>query len=189
MSLTNEGAAPPPAGGADSGTARRPRGPRGASGAAPPRSPVPRRDRRLGARPRGSNLTRSTRRHTIELVSNRLLMVMLPTTRRTGRPTGRDPERTRERILAAALREFSAKGLAGARVDGIARRARINKRMLYHYFGDKQDLYREILARKLRERAASVASAPDDAADSLAFWFDIVCRDHDWVRLMQWEAL
>jgi len=105
------------------------------------------------------------------------------------RATMRDPARTRERILAAALEEFSAKGLAGARVDAIARRARINKRMLYHYFGDKQALYREILARKLRERAASVASAPDDAAESLAFWFDIVCRDHDWVRLMQWEAL
>jgi TetR/AcrR family transcriptional regulator len=106
-----------------------------------------------------------------------------------GSPAVRDPKRSRERILAAALREFSAKGFAGARVDGIARRARINKRMLYHYFGDKGDLFREILTRKLRERTSSVAAAPDDAAGSLAFWFDIVCRDHDWVRLMQWEAL
>jgi len=101
----------------------------------------------------------------------------------------RDPARTRERILAAALREFSAKGFAGARVDRIALRARVNKRMLYHYFGNKESLFREILARKVRERAAWAVTAPDDAAESLAFWFDTACRDRDWVRLMEWEAL
>ena len=66
-------------------------------------------------------------------------------------PVVRHPARTRERILAAALREFSDKGFAGARVDRIARRARVNKRMLYHYFGNKESLFREILARKVRE--------------------------------------
>src|SRR5712671_3806366 len=101
----------------------------------------------------------------------------------------RHPARTRERILAAALKEFSAKGFAGARVDRIARRARINKRMLYHYFGNKEHLFREILTRKVRERSAWAVTAPDDAAESLAFWFDAACRDLDWVRLMEWEAL
>ncbi len=57
----------------------------------------------------------------------------------------RNPERTRERILSAALKEFAAHGFAGARVDAIARRADINKRMLYHYFGDKQGLYLAVL--------------------------------------------
>lgn len=104
-------------------------------------------------------------------------------------PVGHHPARTRERILAAALREFSDKGFAGARVDRIARRARINKRMLYHYFGNKAQLFREILARKVRERSAWAVAAPDDAAASLAFWFDAACRDRDWVRLMEWEAL
>ena len=104
-------------------------------------------------------------------------------------PVGHHPARTRERILAAALREFSDKGFAGARVDRIARRARINKRMLYHYFGNKAHLFREILARKVRERSAWAVTAPDDAAESLAFWFDAACRDRDWVRLMEWEAL
>jgi TetR/AcrR family transcriptional regulator len=101
----------------------------------------------------------------------------------------RHPARTRERILAAALREFSDKGFAGARVDRIARQARINKRMLYHYFGNKESLFREILTRKVRERAAWAVTAPDDAAESLAFWFDTAWRDRDWVRLMEWEAL
>ena len=49
-----------------------------------------------------------------------------------GRGAGRNPERTRVRILSAALREFAANGFAGARVDAIARRAAINKRKLYH---------------------------------------------------------
>ena len=57
----------------------------------------------------------------------------------------RDPDRTRSRILAAALAEFSSKGFAGARVDAIARRAKGNKRMLYHYFGDKEGLFRAVL--------------------------------------------
>ena len=104
-------------------------------------------------------------------------------------PVGRHPERTRERILASALREFSDKGFAGARVDRIARRARINKRMLYHYFGNKASLFREILARKVRERSTWAVTAPADVAESLAFWFDSACRDRDWVRLMEWEAL
>src|SRR3972149_6809419 len=74
-------------------------------------------------------------------------------------PVGRHPERTRDRILASALREFSDKGFAGARVDRIARRARINKRMLYHYFGNKAHLFREILARKVREGSAWAGAA------------------------------
>ena len=49
--------------------------------------------------------------------------------------------RTRDRILSAATAEFSRHGLAGARVDRIAERAGANKRMLYHYFGAKDELF------------------------------------------------
>jgi TetR/AcrR family transcriptional regulator len=59
--------------------------------------------------------------------------------------TPRDPERTRAAILEAATAEFTAKGLGGARVDAIARRARANKRMIYHYFRDKEGLYLAVL--------------------------------------------
>ena len=59
--------------------------------------------------------------------------------------TARDPERTRAAILAAATAEFTAKGLTGARVDGIAKSAGANKRMIYHYFGDKDGLYLAVL--------------------------------------------
>src|SRR5215510_6399618 len=63
------------------------------------------------------------------------------------RPQRRDPDRTRESILAAAQHEFAAKGLSGGRVDAIARRAGANKRMIYHYFGNKDGLYLAALER------------------------------------------
>jgi len=57
----------------------------------------------------------------------------------------RDPERTRASILAAAIHEFSLRGYEGARVDAITKRAKVNKRMLYHYFGGKDGLYLAVL--------------------------------------------
>lgn len=53
----------------------------------------------------------------------------------------RNPERTAATILAAATHEFSTKGFGGAAVNEIARRAGVNKRMIYHYFGNKEALY------------------------------------------------
>lgn len=61
------------------------------------------------------------------------------------RPRVRDAEATRARILVAAKREFARNGLGGARVDVIAERAKANKRMIYHYFGSKEDLFRAVL--------------------------------------------
>jgi AcrR family transcriptional regulator len=59
----------------------------------------------------------------------------------------RDPEATRAAILAAATDEFAEFGLGGARVDRIAERAGINKRMLYYYFGQKEALFLAVLER------------------------------------------
>jgi AcrR family transcriptional regulator len=74
---------------------------------------------------------------------------------RTAVPAPRNPERTRAAILSAATEEFSAKGLDGARVDEIALRSGVNKRMIYHYFGDKDGLYLTVLERAY----ASIRSA------------------------------
>jgi AcrR family transcriptional regulator len=60
-----------------------------------------------------------------------------------GRP--RDAEQTRKRILDAATVEFARKGLGGARVDAIALRSKSNKRMIYHYFGSKEQLFKEVI--------------------------------------------
>ena len=101
----------------------------------------------------------------------------------------RNPQRTRERILSAALKEFAAKGYAGARVDAIAGRANINKRMLYHYFGDKEGLFKAVLRRKISERQAWADASSGEPAETLPFWFEAACKDADWVRMLEWEAL
>ena len=69
-------------------------------------------------------------------------------------------EATRQRILDAALTEFAANGLAGARVDEIALRSGANKRMLYAYFGSKEELWLTVL-----ERAYAAKRAEEHALD------------------------
>lgn len=64
-------------------------------------------------------------------------------------PPRRDPARTRARLLQAAIAEFSEQGFHGARTDSIARRAGTNIRMLYHYYGSKDDLYVAVLEEVL----------------------------------------
>ncbi|MGA7488324.1 MAG: TetR family transcriptional regulator [Xanthobacteraceae bacterium] len=108
----------------------------------------------------------------------------------------RDPDRTREAILAAAQREFAAKGLSGGRVDAIARRARANKRMIYHYFGNKDGLYLAALERvyaDLRgtERTLDLGHlAPAAAIRRLVeFTFDYSRRHPELISLINNENL
>ena len=82
----------------------------------------------------------------------------------------RDPNATRARILAAAKVEFARKGLGGARVDDIAARAKANKRMLYHYFGNKEELFRITLEdayAEIREAEARLEIEKDDPITAL----------------------
>lgn len=81
------------------------------------------------------------------------------------RPLSARAAATRQRILDAALAEFAAKGLAGARVDEIATRAGANKRMLYAHFGSKEELWLVVLesayaAKRAEERALDVEGLP-----------------------------
>ena len=63
-----------------------------------------------------------------------------------GRPgRSHDADATRADILRVAATEFAAKGLAGARIDEIAEKTRSSKRMIYYYFGSKEELYRAVL--------------------------------------------
>jgi AcrR family transcriptional regulator len=78
------------------------------------------------------------------------------------------PPASRERVFAAAAAEFAARGYAGAKMDGIARRARLNKAMIYYHFPSKAALYRAILrdmfdaVRRRVGAVATSAAAPDD---------------------------
>jgi AcrR family transcriptional regulator len=60
-------------------------------------------------------------------------------------PRTRDADRSREAILVAARDEFAEYGLGGARVDRIAERAAINKKLIYYYFENKEQLFRAVL--------------------------------------------
>lgn len=69
----------------------------------------------------------------------------MPARQRRTRGT-RDAEAARAAILAAAIREFTAKGLAGARMEAIARAAQVAKGLVFHHFGSKEGLWAAALA-------------------------------------------
>jgi TetR/AcrR family transcriptional regulator len=75
----------------------------------------------------------------------------------------RDAERSRRALLDAALVEFAAKGLAGARVSEIADRAGVNRQLISYYFDGKDGLYRALVEHWLaREEAFGAAELPFD---------------------------
>ena len=76
-----------------------------------------------------------------------------------GQERKRDPERTRERILEAALIEFGEHGFAGARISAIAGRAGVNEQLISYYFDGKEGLYRALQQRWQMTSAA--ASRPE----------------------------
>lgn len=108
----------------------------------------------------------------------------------------RDAERTQQAILAAAEAEFASKGLAGARVDVIAEQAGANKRMLYYYFGSKEDLYLAVLERaygamREKERDLNLANLePLEAIKTLVeFKFDYYVAHQSIISLLAGENL
>ena len=83
----------------------------------------------------------------------------------------RDPRRTAAAILAAAVKEFAEHGYGGARIDNIAKRAGANKRMLYHYFGNKEALYVAVLENTfdaIRTAELSLRLPERDPAEGIA---------------------
>lgn len=109
----------------------------------------------------------------------------------------RDPVASRQRILNAAREVFAEVGFEAARVDEIARRADINKRMLYHYFGGKEDLYIEVLHQCFKdawERAGTLLAAKsvdilDRAKSAISAYFWYLVEHPEFLRLMEWESL
>jgi len=113
------------------------------------------------------------------------------TTRKT-----RDADATRARILAAAKKEFAKSGLGGARVDEIADRAKANKRMIYHYFGNKEDLFRIVLEEaytdiRTAEQSLELEHLPArDALEKLIrFTWDYYLKNPEFITLVNSENL
>jgi TetR/AcrR family transcriptional regulator len=116
------------------------------------------------------------------------------------RPTerARDATLTRARILERAAEVFAEKGFEGTSLSDLTEACEVNRRMIYHYFGDKRGLYRAIFVRAweaMRESFASVAvgptalSAEDAMLLPLGAFFDFLVDHPSFVRLMMWEAL
>ena len=101
----------------------------------------------------------------------------------------RNAEATKERILEAALAEFSAHGIAGARVDRIAQAARCNKNLIYIYFEDKETLFATVLRKHLMRIHEEQPFTPDDLPGYGAKVFDWALANPDLMRLMAWSAL
>jgi len=108
----------------------------------------------------------------------------------------RDPEGMRLRILEAAKQEFSAHGLAGARVDRIAVKAGANKRMLYYHVGNKDELYLAVLEGaydKIRseERGLDLEhlDPPQAIRRLIEFTWNYFLRNPEFLSLLQTENL
>jgi TetR/AcrR family transcriptional regulator len=90
------------------------------------------------------------------------------------------PKKTaRDRLLAAALREFGEKGFAGARVEKITRDANANKQLVYHYFGNKEALFKSVLELAYKEYtgdALRLSIERSDAKTALRLFVDTMFR-------------
>ena len=101
----------------------------------------------------------------------------------------RNAEATKQRILESALAEFSAHGIAGARVDRIARAAGCNKNLIYIYFHDKESLFGTVLKTYLMRVHEEHPFTPDDLPAYAANVFDFAMANADLMRLLAWAAL
>ncbi|MFE2493336.1 TetR family transcriptional regulator [Streptomyces scopuliridis] len=102
-------------------------------------------------------------------------------------PDGGDT--TRERILTAAMEEFARHGIAGARVDRIAKLARTSKERVYAYFRGKEALYAHVAARELAVIAEATQMDPSDLSGYAGRLFDYFTARPDHQRLITWGRL
>jgi len=99
---------------------------------------------------------------------------------------------TEEKILDAALKEFAEHGLEGARVDRIAKKAKINKAMIYYHYKGKEALYEKVLSSVYNEISSNVFKnipeeiSPDDQYKTIINSFiDLITSfDQDFIKML-----
>jgi AcrR family transcriptional regulator len=100
----------------------------------------------------------------------------------------RDPERTREKILDAALVEFGEHGYAGARISAIAARAGVNQQLISYYFDGKEGLYRALSDRWVA--TSGDYNRPDmPISEVVAAFLHLGVHQRSWSRLLAWQGL
>ncbi len=115
----------------------------------------------------------------------------------SGRPAAkRNAAATREKILNAGIAEFCAHGYDGARTERIAKAAGANIRMIYHYFGNKEDLYLAALERayeRVRSQEGNLNLRDHDPVDGMVrlidFTFWHLAENPDFIALLANENM
>ena len=108
----------------------------------------------------------------------------------------RDAAATKARMLDAAKEQFASLGLAGARVDDIADQAQSNKRMIYHYFGSKEELFKVVLEQayldiRTAEQSLELEQLPPREAliALVSFTWQYYLDNPEFIRLVNSENL
>ncbi|TFD92011.1 TetR/AcrR family transcriptional regulator [Cryobacterium lactosi] len=102
----------------------------------------------------------------------------------------KEPEPTRQRILEAARVEFAAHGLAGARIDRIARNASASKERLYAYYRHKAELFSAVLELNLIEFASAVQqNAGESLPEFAGALYDHAVAHPEYLRMIDWANL
>lgn len=115
----------------------------------------------------------------------------------------RDPVKTRENILAWATKAFAKSGFLGTSLSEILDKAKVNKRMIYHYFSSKEGLYRAVHIQQwqaleawfaVRLSQSSQGGAfpleSDDLLDeALTIFHEFIAHNQVFVRLLMWDGL
>jgi AcrR family transcriptional regulator len=96
---------------------------------------------------------------------------------------------TKARLLDAAVAEFQQHGLAGGRVDRIAERAGVNKRLIYIYFGDKEGLFDAVIVRDVETMIDVVPITQDDLPGYAVALYDYLEANPTVGRLLTWRNL
>lgn len=100
----------------------------------------------------------------------------------------RDPERSKQQLLDAAVAEFGAHGFSGARVSEIAARAGVNKQLISYYFGGKEGLYRAV-ADRWRAAEPTITAAAETLGEVVGAYARATIEQPDLLRLLIREGI
>jgi TetR/AcrR family transcriptional regulator len=111
-------------------------------------------------------------------------------------PVQRNPDRTRRRLLQSAIKLFAKQGFHAVSVDEIVALAKVNKRMVYHYFGSKDALFEAALVEvygrieSVEFHAVESGQSPREKLSRLLeSYFAFLDEEPEFTRLLQWENL
>jgi len=108
----------------------------------------------------------------------------------------RNAEKSKQIILDAAEEQFALKGYYGARIDEIAEIAGLNKRMIYEYFINKEELYKTVLFTVYKRMEAAEQQLIEKAhtgveliREWISMYFEFLHNNPGFVAILMWENL